>query len=175
MGEMGREFDGGYAEYVLLPDTLLMPVPTTLPWEVLAALRQTYLTAQGAFNALGIRPGERLLIRGGTSSVGMAAASIAHGHGVEIAATTRRTEKAGALTAAGVDHALLDDAESPHTPWPAGPSRVLDLLGASTVVGSLRLVHQGGIVCVASSLSALMEFLHELVIRSRNSVLARFC
>ncbi|GAA4709377.1 NADPH:quinone reductase [Phytohabitans rumicis] len=153
MGQMGREFDGGYAEYVLLPNTLLMPVTTTLPWEVLAALPETYLTAQGAFDALGIRPGERLLIRGGTSSVGMAAASIAHGHGVEIAATTRRPEKAGALTAAGVDHVLLDDGASPRTPWPAGPSHVLDLVGTSTVVDSLRLVCRGGTVCVAGSLS----------------------
>ena len=31
MGEMGREFDGGYAEYALLPNSLLMPVTTTLP------------------------------------------------------------------------------------------------------------------------------------------------
>jgi NADPH:quinone reductase-like Zn-dependent oxidoreductase len=153
MGEMGRDFDGGYAEYVLLPNALLMPVTTTLPWKVLAALPETYLTAQGAFDALGIRPGERLLIRGGTSSVGMAAVSIAHGHGVEIAATTRRPEKAGALTAAGVDHVLLDDGGPPHAPWPAGPSHVLDLIGASTVVDSLRLVHRGGTVCVAGSLS----------------------
>jgi NADPH:quinone reductase-like Zn-dependent oxidoreductase len=57
MGEMGREFDGGYAEYVLLPNALLMPVATKLPWEELAALPETYLTAQGAFDALGIRPG----------------------------------------------------------------------------------------------------------------------
>jgi NADPH:quinone reductase-like Zn-dependent oxidoreductase len=153
MGEMGRAFDGGYAEYVLLPDALLMPVTTTLPWEVLAALPETYLTAQGAFDALGIRPGDRLLIRGGTSSVGMAAASIAHGHGVEIAATTRRPEKAGALSAAGVDHVLLDDGGSPRMPWPDGPTHVLDLVGASTVVDSLRLVRQGGTVCVAGSLS----------------------
>ena len=53
MGEMGREFDGGYAEYALLPNALLMPVTTTLPWDVLAALPETYLTAQGALDALG--------------------------------------------------------------------------------------------------------------------------
>jgi len=153
MGGMGREFDGGYAEYVVLPNALLMPVTTTLPWEVLAALPETYLTAHGALDALGIRPGEQLLIRGGTSSVGMAAASIAHGHGVEIAATTRRPEKAGALRAAGVEHVLLDDGGSPDTPWAAGPSHVLDLVGASTVADSLRLVRRGGTVCVAGSLS----------------------
>ena len=153
MGEMGRAFDGGYAEYVLLPNALLMPVTTTLSWEVLAALPETYLTARGALDALGVRPGDRLLIRGGTSSVGMAAASIAHGDGVEIAATTRRPEKTGALAAAGVDHVLLDEGGSPLTPWPAGPSHILDLIGANTVVDSLRLVRRGGTVCVAGSLS----------------------
>src|SRR5690348_3170501 len=153
MGEIGRAFDGGYAEYALLPNALLMPVTTTLAWEVLAALPETYLTAQGALDALLLRPGDRLLIRGGASSVGLAAASIAHGHGVEVAATTRRPEKAGALHAAGVDHVLIDDGGSPRTPWPAGPSHVLDLIGASTVVDSLRLVRRGGTVCVAGSLS----------------------
>src|SRR3954469_19133819 len=118
MGGMGREFDGGYAEYALVPTALLMPVTTTLPWEVLAALPETYLTAQGAFDALAVRPGDRLLIRGGTPSGGVAAAPIAHGHAIEVAATTRHPEKSGALTAAGVDHALLDDGTAPRTPWP---------------------------------------------------------
>lgn len=157
MGEMGREFDGGYAEYALLPNPLLMPVSTTLPWDVLAALPETYLTAQGALDALGVVPGGRLLIRGGTSSVGMAAASIASGHGVETAATTRRPDKAEALTAAGVDHVLVDDggplAAGVHAVWPEGPDHVLDLVGARTAVDSLRLVRRGGTVCVAGSLS----------------------
>lgn len=59
MGEMGREFDGGYAEYALLPNSLLMPVSTTLPWGILAALPETYLTAQGSLDSL------RLVCRGG--------------------------------------------------------------------------------------------------------------
>src|ERR1700759_4861288 len=97
MGGMGREFDGGYAEYALLPNSLLMPITTTLPWEILAALPETYLTAQGALDALGAVQG-RLLIRSGSSSVGMAAASIAAGRGIETAATTRRRDKIDALT-----------------------------------------------------------------------------
>ncbi|MFL6075805.1 MAG: zinc-binding dehydrogenase [Mycobacteriales bacterium] len=159
MGEMGREFDGGYAEYALLPNPLLMPITTTLPWDVLAALPETYLTAQGSLDALGVVPGGqgRLLIRGGTSSVGMAAASIASGNGVEVAATTRRPDKIDALTAAGADHVLVDSGGS-LTPsvrsiWPEGPDLVLDLVGASTAVDSLRLVRRGGTVCVTGSLS----------------------
>ena len=159
MGEMGREFDGGYAEYTLLPNSLLMPVTTTLPWPVLAALPETYLTAQGSLDALGVGAGARgrLLIRGGTSSVGMAAASIASGYGVTVAATTRRPAKAGALTAAGADYAIVDEggslAASVQALWPPGPEYVLDLVGASTAVESLRLVRRGGTVCVAGSLS----------------------
>lgn len=156
MGEMGREFDGGYAEYTLLPNSLLLPVDTTLPWEVLAALPESYLTAYGSLEALGIGAG-RLLIRGGTSSVGMAAASIAAGYGVETAATTRRADKADTLAAAGADHVLLDEggslASRVHAIWPEGPDYVLDLVGTSTVVDSLRLVRRGGTVCVSGSLS----------------------
>ena len=159
MGEMGREFDGGYAQYALLPNSLLMPVTTTLPWDVLAALPETYLTAQGSLDALGVVPGGngRLLIRGGTSSVGMAAASIASGHGVETAATTRRQGKTDALTATGVDHVLVDDggslAASVRAIWPEGPDYVLDLVGASTLADSLRLVRRGGTVCMSGTLS----------------------
>ena len=159
MGEMGREFDGGYAEYALLPNSLLMPVATTLPWDVLAALPETYLTAQGALDALGIVPGDqgRLLIRGGTSSVGMAAASIASGYGVTTAATTRQPGKTGALTAVGAGRVLVDDGgsltASVRAIWPDGPDYVLDLVGSSTAADSLRLVRRGGTVCMAGTLS----------------------
>ncbi|TQM37470.1 zinc-binding dehydrogenase [Pseudonocardia cypriaca] len=157
MGEMGRAFDGGYAEYALLPNALLMPVTTTLPWDVLAALPETYLTAHGSLDALGVEAGGRLLIRGGTSSVGMAAASIASGRGIGTAATTRRSGRIDALTAAGVDHVLVDDGGSlaarVHAIWPEGPDHVLDLVGTTTAVDSLRLVRRGGTVCVAGSLS----------------------
>jgi NADPH:quinone reductase-like Zn-dependent oxidoreductase len=90
----------------------------------------------------------------------MAAASIASGHGVETAATTRRQDKVDALTAAGVDHVLLDTGGSltarVHSIWPEGPDQVLDLVGADTAVDSLHLVRRGGTVCVSGSLSGWM-------------------
>ena len=48
MGGMGRQYDGGYAEYTLVPASQVMPVHTSLPWETLAAIPETYLTAYGA-------------------------------------------------------------------------------------------------------------------------------
>jgi NADPH:quinone reductase-like Zn-dependent oxidoreductase len=167
MGEMGRDFDGGYAEYALLPNSPLIPLTTTLPWDTLAALPETYLTAQGslealgALDALGTGPDSqgRLLIRGGTSSAGLAAASIASGYGIETAATTRRADRIDVLKAAGADYALVDGGTltaQVHAIWPEGPDYVLELVGASTVVDSLHLVRRGGTVCVAGSLSGWM-------------------
>ncbi|MBO0841260.1 MAG: NADPH:quinone reductase, partial [Sciscionella sp.] len=88
MGEMGRAFDGGYAEYALLPNDLLIPIATELPWDVLAALPETYLTAFGSLQALAVTEGGTLLVRGGSSSVGMAALSLATGQNLRTIATT---------------------------------------------------------------------------------------
>ncbi|GAA2137200.1 zinc-binding dehydrogenase [Actinomadura napierensis] len=163
MGEMGRAFDGGYAEYALLPDDLLIPVATELDWEVFGALPETYLTAQGSLDAL--RPdGGTLLVRGGTSSVGMAALSLARGLGLRTIATTRNPAKAEALTAAGADHVVVDEggiADGVRAIVPDGPDHVLELVGAATLVDSLGLVRKGGTVCMTGILSGewtLKEF-----------------
>jgi NADPH:quinone reductase-like Zn-dependent oxidoreductase len=83
MGEMGRAYDGGYAEYTLVPRERVLPLRTSLAWEVLAALPETWLTAWGSVvEAMAMASGQTLLVRGGTSSVGMAAASLATQRGV---------------------------------------------------------------------------------------------
>jgi NADPH:quinone reductase-like Zn-dependent oxidoreductase len=160
MGEMGRDFDGGYAEYALLPDELLMPLSTSLPWETLAALPETYLTAYGSLQVLGVRDAQGvLLVRGGTSSVGMAALSLARSRGVTTIATTRSEDKAAALRAAGSDHVLVgtgsDLASQVRQICPDGPDYVLDLIGAPSVVDSLALARSGGTVCMTGMLSGV--------------------
>ena len=73
MGGMGRQFDGSYAEYALLPTSQLMPVTSELPWSVLGAVPETLQTAHGSLTTgLDLQPGQTLLIRGGTSSLGFA-------------------------------------------------------------------------------------------------------
>ena len=52
MGKMGRAFDGGYAEYTLLPNEQIHPVETTLSIEKWAALPETYFTAYGSMKKL---------------------------------------------------------------------------------------------------------------------------
>ena len=79
MGEMGRAFDGGYAEYVLLPDEQVYPMRTKLALESLIALPETYYTAFGSYLNLKIEEGDRVLVRAATSGVGIAFAKLFKG------------------------------------------------------------------------------------------------
>ena len=106
MGGMGRDFDGGYAEYALLPATHVIPVETSLDWPQLGAIPESFGTAWGSLDLLGLEPGQSLLVRGGSSSVGMAAITIAKDRGLEVFATTRQESKRSALEAAGADHVV---------------------------------------------------------------------
>ena len=68
MGDMGRTYDGGYAEYTSVPLAQVIPVDTDLPWEVLGALPEMVQTAYGSLTiGLDLQPGQSALIRGGTS------------------------------------------------------------------------------------------------------------
>ena len=75
MGGMGRSYDGGYAEFVAVPAGQVLPFASALDWATLGAVPEMLQTAHGSLTVgLDARPGQALLIRGGTASVGMATA-----------------------------------------------------------------------------------------------------
>ena len=112
MGGMGRSFDGGYAEYTAVPVDTVFPFESDLPWEVLGAIPEMFQTVSGSLNeALEVKSGERLLIRGGTSSIGMLACQLAKTLGLTVISTTRNRDKEKYLKENGADHVLLDDGE----------------------------------------------------------------
>jgi len=156
MGGMGRFFDGGYAEYCLVPFEIVFPFESNLKWSSLAAIPEMFQTASGSLNqALELKKGETLLIRGGTSSIGMLACQLAKTMGVTVISTTRNPNKEQALRENGADHVLIENGSVVNQLWelfPEGVHKVLELVGTKTLKDSLKCIGYKGIVCMTGIL-----------------------
>lgn len=146
MGGMGRSFHGSYAEYALLPAHHVFSVNSTLSWEHLAAVPETYFTAWGSlFECLHLEKNDKILIRGGTCALGYAAIQIAKALGCEVIATTHKKSKLSLLQECGVDIALEDDGTL--IGKVRGITKSLELVGAKTLCDTLLCMEKNGIVC----------------------------
>jgi NADPH:quinone reductase-like Zn-dependent oxidoreductase len=157
MGEMGRAFDGSYAEYALVPEHQLIAIDTKLPWDVLGALPENYVTAAGSLAHLDLPAGATLLLRGATSSVGLACLALARAAGVRVVATTRSDAKARRLIELGAADAVLEGdgfAQRAAAVLPdGGADAAVDLVGGPSVLATLRLLRPGATACNSGSLS----------------------
>jgi len=142
MGDMGRTYDGGYAQVTVVPTSQVVPFESDLPWTTLAAVGETLQTAYGSLTTgLDLRAGQTLLIRGGTSGVGLAAAGIAKDLGATVLATTRQPERADCLAAHGVDRPIVDKGEvaaQVRRIVPDGVDAALELVGTPTLPDTLK-------------------------------------
>jgi NADPH:quinone reductase-like Zn-dependent oxidoreductase len=157
MGGMGREFDGGYAEYTVVPVGSVIPVETKLDWATLGALPEMLQTAHGSLHTgLGIQAGQTFLVRGGTSSVGVAAAVLAKDYGLTVMSTTRNPDRVEMLRELGVDHPLVDDgniAAKVREVFPEGVNAALELVGTNVLPDTLKATAVHGTVCFTGMLS----------------------
>lgn len=165
MGGMGRRFDGGYAEFTCVPARQVIPFHSELPWATLGAVPEMLQTAYGSLSVgLDVQPGQTLLIRGGTSSVGMTAAVLAKGLGVRVIATTRNPASVSRLEELGVDDVIIDSgtvADRVRALVPQGVDAALDLVGSPTLFDCMRATRVHGTVCMSGMLSnqwALPDF-----------------
>lgn len=139
MNGMGREFDGSYAEYILIPKNQVYRLPDekdffknielkskellkerfsknleiteeNIFWSEIAAYPELYYTAYGSlFKSLKLKEGETLLVRGGTGSVALAAIQLAKAINVKVAATSRSASKKQFLKEKGADEVIVRD------------------------------------------------------------------
>ena len=147
MGEMGRAFDGSYAEYVLLPNEQIYPVHTDLDWTTLAAIPETYYTAFGSLQQLRIAPQDRVLVRGAGSGVGIAFAQLlkAQFPHVVLHGSTRNSVKAARLQAVGFDEVITEADGKLQTDQRY--DKILELVGPATLRDSFSHINEHGIVC----------------------------
>ncbi|XOV78638.1 MAG: zinc-binding dehydrogenase [Aestuariibacter sp.] len=139
-----------------MPHQCVFSIDSELPWEKLAALPKMLQTTHGSLHVgLEIDRAESILIRGGTSSVGMAALALAKHAGLIVGTTTRGPDKIDKLKAAGADEVWVDDGklsekirDSRSKPY----DRVLELIGTTTLLDSMLCVGRGGIVCMTGIL-----------------------
>ncbi len=162
MGGMGRAFDGSYAEYTSVPANQVQAINTSLDWDTLGALPEMIQTAWGSLNSsLHLKAGQSLLIRGGTTSVGLAAAVLAKRQGATVAATTRRFARESMLRDNGADHVFIDTgriADDVRHVFPDGVDKVLELVGTTTLLDSLQTTARFGSVCMTGIVGNAWEF-----------------
>ena len=157
MGCMGREYDGSYAEFVAVPASQVIPFTSDLDWATLGAVPEMLQTAWGSlYIGVGAQSEDTILVRGGTSSVGMAVAVLAQLAGINVISTTRRADRANALRRLGVQHVIIDDgkiAPEVREIVDGGVDGAVELVGTNTLADTLKATRRGGVVCFTGMLS----------------------
>ena len=164
MGDLGRSFDGSYAEFALIPTAQVYSIETDMDWVEFAAIPEMYYTAWCSLvDALKLQEGETLLIRGATSSVGLASIQIAKAMGVTVVATTRNKEKTGLLLQFGADLVLIDNdriVTALEKSFPKGVDKIIELVGTTSLLTSFKMLKHGGILCMSGILGGSWALEH---------------
>lgn len=152
MGEMGRDFDGSYAEYVLLPNKQIYKVDTKLSWSDLAAVPETFYTAFGSMKNLQIDENDKVFIRAASSATGIAFLKLlkAKYTDMKIYGSTGKKEKIQILKSQGFTDIFLDTVKELQTDLQF--NKILELVGPKTIKNSIRHLKEGGIICSSGQL-----------------------
>src|ERR1700722_6902221 len=130
---------GGYAQYCIAQDAQAMAVPPSLSMQEAGAIPETLMTVwHNVFERGGLKPGETILIHGGSSGIGTMAIQLARAFGSRVIVTVGSKEKADACLKLGADHAInykTEDfvAEVKTATSGAGANVILDMVGGDYV------------------------------------------
>ncbi len=147
---------GGYAEYATAPVVQCLPVPDGMGWVEAAGLPETFFTVwTNVFQRGALKPGETILIHGGSSGIGTTAIQLAHALGSTVFTTAGSDDKVKACTGLGAARAINyrteDFAEVIKAAAPKGVDVVLDMVGGAYFPKNLDLLATDGrIVYIAA-------------------------
>lgn len=157
MGGMGRSINGSYAEFTSISINNIFPIETSLSWEDFATMPESYATAWSClYENMKITEGAVVFIRGGTSALGQAAINIASNiKNVTVLSSTRQKSNIGLLRELGCNEVFIEDenlSEKVIDSYPAGVDSVMDIIGNTTLLDSIKMVKISGYVCNAGFL-----------------------
>jgi NADPH:quinone reductase len=130
---------GGYAQYCIAQDAQAMAVPPSLSMQEAGATPETLMTVwHNVFERGALKPGETLLIHGGSSGIGTMAIQLAKALGSKVIVTVGSQDKADACLKLGADRAInykSEDfvAEVKAATGGAGANVILDMVGGPYV------------------------------------------
>ena len=147
---------GGYAEYCVVPEVQALPVPKGLSPIEAASLPETFFTVwSNVYERAGLKPGESLLVQGGSSGIGVTAIQMAKATGNRVFATAGSDDKVAACVRLGAEKAFNYKTQD----WAAelkaatggkGVNVILDMVGGDYVPKELKcLADDGRLVFIA--------------------------
>lgn len=152
---------GGYAERVVVPERMALPIPAELSFEQAAAIPEAFLTAHEALFTLGrLEVGQTVLVHAAAGGVGSAAVQLAHAHGARVVATAGSRDKLERVRGLGadtlVDYKVEDFAETvSQVTEGRGADVVLDFVGAAYFEKHMRCLAIGGRLVVIGVLGGM--------------------
>ncbi|MEM6841797.1 MAG: zinc-binding dehydrogenase [Bacteroidota bacterium] len=160
MGDMGRKYDGSYAEQTVVPVTNVFPIETSLDWITLASIPETYFTAWGCcFKALKLEKFEqpKVLVRPGASALTIAITQIVNELGGQVIGVTRSQRKVERMLETGMYKVIVSSgsvADEVLSLWPDGADGVVDtIVSKVSVEDNFKLRSKKAHICLAGSLT----------------------
>lgn len=176
-----RLLDGTYAEYVVVPERNVVPMPSGLTFTEAASIGVPFITAEDFLQRINVQPGQNMMLWGASGGLGLAALQLAKLRGLRVIAVTRSTNRADKLKQYHADDVIVWDGSDDLTSdildltHQRGVDVVIDSLGQATFAQSLNIVRRGGtVVAVGATTGGTVQCELGLVFRRRITILGAY-